>query len=349
MKILIVKTSSLGDIVQSFPVLDYLRKKFPEAQIDWLVDASCAELLRANKQVSRVITFDKKNWRKEVFKQFFELKKQLKQTRYDLLFDLQGNIKSGFLTMMARAKVKVGFGFKTVREWPNVFFTTARINPPKGKNIREDYLGVVQGYFKDEKPHIFHPELLHLEPLQQQKLHELFNEGQKPTLVCPFSRWSNKCLSEKDLVSVLQELDAGPYWIIWGSQKERESALKISQHLPKSVVLERLSLAVLQHVMARSKLVISMDSLALHLCATTSTPVLSFFGPSLAAKFAPQGQNSCSIQGKCPYEVRFEKTCPKLRSCGTGSCLKSITITESELGAIMAKVTNLQTHVCGKF
>jgi heptosyltransferase I len=326
MKILIVKTSSLGDIIQCFPALDYLRRKFPDAQIDWVVESHLVELVKANPQVNSVLAIDSKQWRKrpvQLRKEFFQSVGQLRKVRYELLFDLQGNMKSSLLVLLARAKKKIGFGFKTVHEWPNAFFTSYRINPPKEKNIREDYLGVVKGFFNDSSEHQIHPVTLKLEPLQQQKLTALFAHVQKkPTLVCPSSAWPNKCLSEEMLIALLKKIGRGPYWFIWGSQKERESALKLSSSFQDSIVLERLSLPLLQHVMAHCQLVVAMDSLPLHLCGTTATPTLSFFGPSSAHKFVPLGSHHCAIQGACPYGEHFEKTCPKLRTCPTGLCLK---------------------------
>jgi heptosyltransferase-1 len=328
MKILIIKTSSLGDIIQSFPALDYLRRKFPEAEIDWVVENPFLELVRANPQVSQVIPIETKKWRKNFFyhenrHQLFRFGKELRKKRYDLLFDLQGNLKSSAIVFFAHAKKKIGFGLNTVHEWPNVFFTSKRVNPPRGKNIREDYLGVVKGYFKDISAHEIYPITLKLEPLQEQKLASLFaNVQNKPTLVCPSSAWPNKCLSEEMLIQLLKKIRRNPYWFIWGNQKEREGALKLSACFSDSMVLERLSLPLLQHVMARCQLVVAMDSLPLHLCGTTHTPSLSFFGPSSAEKFAPLGHHHLALQGNCPYGEKFEKTCPKLRTCPTGLCLK---------------------------
>jgi heptosyltransferase I len=328
MKIIIVKTSSLGDIIQTFPLLDYLREKFPEGEISWVVEGAFAELVRANPQVDHVLTIESKKWRKHPFSkesrsQWMAFRKNLRKTHYDLLFDLQGNLKSSAIVFCARAKEKIGFGWKTVQELPNIFFTSFRVNPPKGKNIREDYLAIGQRYFKDSVPYAFHPAPLKLEPLQEQKLIALFADVKdKPTLVCPSSAWPNKCLSEEMLTKILLQLDRPPYWFIWGNPREREVCLHLSSHFPNSQVLERLSLPLLQHVMAKCQLVVAMDSLPLHLCSTTQTPSLSFFGPSSAAKYAPPGSKNFAFQGKCPYGERFEKTCPKLRTCPTGLCLK---------------------------
>lgn len=327
MKILIVKTSSLGDMIHSFGALDYLRNRFPKAQIDWVAEKPFAELVKAHPQIDQVVVFESKKWGKSLFsqetrQQIKSFRKKLRESRYDLLFDLQGNLKSGLIVALARARKKIGFGWKTVAEWPNALFTNRKINPVKGKNIREDYLAIVQGYFHDCAPYTFKPLSLKLDPLQQQKLATLFPCDRSPTLVCPSATWQNKCLSEETLIKMLTDLNHTLYWFIWGNPREREVALRLSSHFPGSAVLERLSLPLLQHVMARCRLVVAMDSLPLHLCGTTTTPSIGFFGPSSALKYSPLGENHCAIQGSCPYGIRFERRCPQLRTCATGSCLK---------------------------
>jgi heptosyltransferase I len=328
MKVLIVKTSSLGDIIQTFPVLEYLRHRFTNVTIDWVVEQGFAGLVEAHPLVDRVLSIQSKKWRcaplsLENFGQIRSFLKTLRSTHYDVLFDFQGNVKSGCVVISAHARAKVGFGWKTVPEWPAALCTRYKINPPAGGNIRADYLAVVQGYFQDTAPYRAGPISLKLDSLQQQKLADLFaSNAPPPTLVCPAAAWANKCLSEEDLVNVLHRLNHVPYWFIWGSQREREMAMRLATHFPGSAVLEKLSLPLLQHIMKRSRLVVAMDSLPLHLCGTTNTPTLSFFGPSSAKKYKPLGPHHTVVQGICPYGVHFEKRCPRLRTCETGACMK---------------------------
>ncbi|MCH9625474.1 MAG: Lipopolysaccharide heptosyltransferase 1 [Chlamydiales bacterium] len=346
MKILIVKTSSLGDLIHTFPVIDYLYRRFEGVQIDWVVEGAFAELIRAHPLVTRVLTIESKKWRKNPFKYRGELRsfsKKLREVKYDCLFDLQGNLKSSGVVVQARAKQKVGFGWKTVPEWPNVLFTKKRFNSLSGSNIRDDYLSIVKNYFKDDL--LFEPRSwsLKLNSIEQQKLAALFDKNQSPTLVCPSSAWSNKCLTKQSLIEVLHSLNRAPYWFTWGSPQEREIAVYLSSHFQNSAVLERLSIPLLQHVMAKSSLVISMDSLPLHLCGTTDTPSLSFFGPSSAQKYKPMGDQHVAIQGECPYAELFEKRCSKLRTCSTGSCLRGRSGFAED-----KKLSQFKLHTCEK-
>jgi heptosyltransferase-1 len=80
--------------------------------------------------------------------------------------------------------------------------------------------------------------------------------------------------------------------------------------------------------MSKMDLVVSVDSLALHLAGTTQTPTYSIFGSSLAKKYQPLGLIHESFQGACPYGKKFEKRCSILRTCSTGSCIKDLTFKE---------------------
>ena len=104
-KFLIVKTSSLGDIVHTYPVVSYLREKFPDAQIDWIVEKPFSKLVSAHPHIHRTIEVQTKKWRrslfsKETLQEFRAFKHKL--STYDLILDLQGNMKSGFYGCQAK-------------------------------------------------------------------------------------------------------------------------------------------------------------------------------------------------------------------------------------------------------
>jgi heptosyltransferase-1 len=88
LKVLIVKTSSLGDIIHTFPVLQFLHEKHPGVSVDWVVEAPFAELVRAHPLVNQVFPVDTKKWRKAVnLKLLVKFARDLRKTRYDVLFD----------------------------------------------------------------------------------------------------------------------------------------------------------------------------------------------------------------------------------------------------------------------
>ena len=337
MKILLVKTSSLGDIIHTFPTLQYLREKFPKAQIDWVVEKPYAELVQAHPDVTDVLRVDTKTWRKNLFKKgtwqdILNFRKTLREVKYDVVFDLQGNIKSGLLCTRAHAKIKVGFGKETVPEWPNLLFTDRHYNPPQGLNIREDYLHLAQSYFDDKAPYKHEGVLLKLSGRQQASLQVALQQpimlDEHKVLVCAGSAWRNKQMERSALVDFLKLLKSHlncSYLFAWGSAEEKLFAEDLQSHfLSSSSILEKLSLPALQNIMARCELVIAMDSLPLHLAGTTSTKTFSIFGASSADKYKPEGPQHIAYQGRCPYGRIFVKRCPVLRSCSTGACIRTL-------------------------
>lgn len=337
MKILIVKTSSLGDIVHAFPILPYIKGKFPSAQIDWVVEKPYADLVRAHPLVDLVIPIQTKKWRSRLFsletwKEIRAVRKELQLEHYDVVFDLQGNLKSGYFTGAARALKKVGFGLSTLPEWPNIFFTNLRFNPPAGLNIRDDYRFLVQSFFSDFSPIDEAGIRLTVSSEEEQKIRQILSSavlsGGKAILVCPGSNWANKQISLDCMAQFLKGINKecqGRFLFAWGSEEEKKTALALQEKFPKqSLVLDKLSLPGLQNLMSRVSLVIAMDSLPLHLAATTSTPTFSVFGASSADKYKPIGKRHMAFQGACPYGRTFQKRCPVLRTCPTGLCVKGI-------------------------
>jgi heptosyltransferase-1 len=327
--ILIVKTSSIGDIIQAFPTLSYLRKKFPAAQIDWAVEKSLEPLVKSHADVSRSIPVD---WSRKAL-----LFKKIREVKYDILFDLQGNCKSGLITLCARARVKVGFSYSSAREWPNALATNVRYPTVRSSNICLQYMSLAQNYFKDEAPAPFSPVWLSIQPQERAKIEAIAAGSGQKIMVCPGSKWANKRLPLETLLSFLEKVDrdlSPTFYLMWGSAQERSECEEIAKRLPHSLIVERLSLPSWQNLMGNMDLVIAVDSSALHLAALGGVPTFSFFGPTLPEVFKPAGEKHCAIRGSCPYNRVFEKQCPILRSCKTGACVRDLKAEEIYLAFI---------------
>jgi len=335
MKIAIVKTSALGDIIHAFPALSYLRLKFPAAQIDWVVEESFAELVSANPQVDNIICVNTRSMRKSIsaaWKGFSSARKRLRQDIYDVVFDFQGNIKSGLIVSQLRSPCKVGFGRKTVSEWPNCLFSGLRFNPPQFCNVREESLFLVQSYFGDKEQVVDSPVILNIDSDERIKIallkqHPVMRCVDK-VMVCPGSAWRNKQATTESLTGLLVKIHADRkcgFLFVWGSEEERRVVEALAKSFPEnSMVVEKLCLPTLQNLMRDVQLVVAMDSLPLHLAGTVGVATLGLFGPSSAQKYMPVGEQHSAFQGECPYERTFVKRCPVLRSCQTGACLRDV-------------------------
>jgi heptosyltransferase I len=325
---LIVKTSAIGDVIQTLPVLEYLRMKEPRARIGWVVEKSCADLLAAHPLVDDVYAMDSKRWRKflrqkntwDEIKDFFSL---LRKDRYDILFDLQGNCKSGLITLFARAREKVGYSWNTVSEKPNCLATSCRYPVSKGQNARERYLSLLQSHFGDRTPFLPRPVVLKLKPEEQVRL-ETFPAGR--IMVAFGFKWGNKQIPLPILQDFLDRIDQKlhiGFLFPYADEKERKIAqILADRYAGRAEAVGEMSLPFWQALMSKCQSVIAVDSAALHLCATTKTPSFSVFGASSAKAYAPSDQmQHVAVQGICPYKERFEKRCRLLRTCATGACM----------------------------
>lgn len=339
---LIVKTSSLGDIIHTFPAITYLKKNFPKISIDWVVEKSFADLVQAHPDVNSIFCIDTKKWRSSIFSkntlnEISLFKKEISKKKYDIVFDLQGNLKSSLVTWQAKSAIKAGYGPKTISEWPNLLFTNSKHDPAPEQNVREEILFVIRealgdDHYSDSTYSISPSEeniRLSILPNEEKDIENLLSKGTgNKILVCPGSNWSNKQISEHALCDFLHEVHSHllcHFIFIWGSEKERQQANFLHKIFKNdSVVAPKFRFPALQNLMDRVDLVIAMDSLALHLAGTTSTKTFSLFGPSSAHKFRPYGPQHHSLQGSCPYGRVFERQCPLLRTCSTGLCLKGL-------------------------
>ena len=338
MRVLIVKTSALGDVVQTFPVAEYLKTVQGVDQVGWVAEMSAAPLVRANPFVDSVVEIDTHAIR-EVFPHFETLKEVRRQRAlvreesWDLLFDLQGNIKSGCVTWFARAVAKVGYGLRSTSEWPNVFATNQRFDPPPGLPVRESYLTLVKNYFHDLRPFEASGIDLHLTEAQEKALsHERARwPATAPVwIIAGGSAWPNKMCRAETMAHVLRYIREtyGAYFIfVAGTGEElRTAGFLAGEFLQSSHVLFRPDLPVLQQMMGHAAAVLAVDSLILHLAGTTATPTFGLFGPSHAHRYAPPG--SGHFQGQCPRNVSFHHRCPHLRTCESGACLKEADVDE---------------------
>jgi len=333
MRFLIVKTSSIGDVIQSFPLIDLLKKEHPECQIDWVAERGCASLLEAHPDIHRVIIIDTKKWRKTPFSYRSEIAdviRELRKVCYDALFDVQGNTKSGGVNLFARAKAKVGYSWGSLPEKPNYLTTNTRVAVEPRGNVRTRYLQLVGNYLGAEPVRPKRAAVLQLTPKEEIHLERLKQQGAaRPRLmICFGSNWKNKQLTEETLVEFLrlvQEKLFCHYFFVYGNEEEKQVTDRLErQFSPYGQTAGGMSLPLWQRFMQEVEGVIAMDSAALHLSGTTETPSFSLFGPSSALVYKPLGDHHHAFQGACPYDVTFEKRCPKLRTCPTGSCLRDL-------------------------
>src|SRR3954451_5717301 len=125
-RILIIKPSAIGDVVHALPVLARIKKRWPDAQISWLVTPACSGLLEGHPLLDEVILFDRKRWggmwrSPRLFGEWRRFTRELRERRFGLVIDLQGLFRSGWLAWKTGAAVCVGFA--NAREFAPLFYS----------------------------------------------------------------------------------------------------------------------------------------------------------------------------------------------------------------------------------
>jgi len=186
----------------------------------------------------------------------------------------------------------------------------------------------VQSFFKEKLLQYSKEVLLKLSEQEKVVLDEWLKKIPSNTwMICPGSTWPNKRLTQEALEGFLDRIYVvhKPHFIfLSGSDAEFQEAKSYAALFPGALIADRLSIPLLQHLMTKMELVISVDSFALHLAGTTVIPTFSIFGSSLGHKYKPVGERHFAYQGACPYGQTFEKRCPVLRTCTTGACIRTL-------------------------
>ena len=274
-KILIIKPSALGDIVQALPVLTGLKRRWPEAEIDWVVNDSLRGLLDGHPCLRRTVLYPRRRW--NGLHRLPEIRRwahRLRDEQYDLTLDLQGLLRSGLMTWAAKAPRRLGL--QSAREGARGFYN--EIVPDEALSAAERYLTCLEYLGIPPQPLDF--QLTARAPLPPGL------ENFAPYIVLhPYSRWHTKLWPWRyyqDLVNSMPEhrfvvVGEGPWFPL---------------HAPDRLIDLRgsLDLPTLITVLDQACTVLSTDSGPAHIAAALGRPTLVLFGATDWRKTKPVGQ-----------------------------------------------------------
>jgi lipopolysaccharide heptosyltransferase I len=329
MRILIVKLSAIGDVVQSLPVLAALRAQFPEAHIGWVVGEAAAGLLESHPMLDEVIVFPRKGlgtlasnpsgW-PAFFSETAAFLRRLRAMDYDLAIDLQGLFKSGFITFFSRARAKVGFA--NGRELSSIFLNIRlpAYDPDEHAVLRylriASYLGA-----KIDKP-IFPAGV---GDKDRERLDALLRGvgAQDAPIMCmvPGAAWSSKRWTSQGFSEVAgycaDKLGLLP--VIAGSRGDRRLAGDIVSLARRRVIdlTGQTDLKMLAALFERSKVTVSTDTGPMHLAAAIGSPVVALFGPTAPWRTGPFGEQHQVLRHQTSCSPCFRRSCQDPR-CMTG-------------------------------
>ena len=304
-KILLVKLSSLGDVLHNLPIIWDLRKRLPNAQIDWIVEEAYMPLLAPLQTtenfrgIDRIIPVAFRRWRKSLlsistWREFFAMRKLLQATTYDVVIETQGLLKSALVCALAKKTddaIVAGLGSATeysgYEPLARTFYTQSVHIPVKCHAIDRSRQVMCSAFDwplinrADEPPRFYPTEFVkHLPALSIEDLKKATDGSVMPYIVCFHStaratkRWPNE--SWVDLGKALANQG---YQLIfpWGNVVERKVSELIASQIPGAVVPRAISIEEAYTLIANSALTIGVDTGLTHLAAVLNKPTVEIY------------------------------------------------------------------------
>ncbi|MEN7526480.1 lipopolysaccharide heptosyltransferase I [Cupriavidus sp. DL-D2] len=278
-RILLIKITSLGDMVHTLPLLHDLRRAYPEAKIDWAVDASCADIPRWAIGVDRVIApplrqFNKNGRKWKDLRGILSAVRELRRERYDVAIDVHGVMKSAIVARLARTPRRLGYAAEYLGESKAVFAYTQIYGPHGDANCRQKMRMVVANALGYEiEPHET-PELK--VPAPAAPLH---TDGVPRATLFHATSLDIKKWPQANWVEIGHVLARRGYRVElpWGSPKEQAEAQALAAAIPNAEVLPRMSITECAQRVDASSLVVGMDTGFVHLADALGKPTVMLF------------------------------------------------------------------------
>lgn len=292
--ILIIKMSSLGDIIHAMPALYALRRTYPEANITWAVHEAFSEVLPGKTWIDDIYIVDRKKIKN--LKYLFQVRKDLHKKKFDLVIDLQMIAKSGIISFLSGCKKRIGY--HDARECSGLFSRPISGIHKKG-HIIEQLLDVM-AYIGCDTHEIEFPIRNYAKeiPVVKERLSR-YGIHDKYVILVPGTRGEEKKWPIRywgDLAKKLAEKKV--FSVITGTSGEKYMAEKIKQISPSSFTVDFTGKTNLLELIALEKtaaLHISGDTGPLHIANAVRTPIIALFGPTLPERSGPYGNNSSDI------------------------------------------------------
>ena len=284
-RVCIVMMSAVGDAVHVLPVLTALKRHRPDARVSWILQPGPATLVRGHPDISEILLFERSNgWRA-----YNDLRRQLKERRFDLVLALQVYLKAGMITRMVRAPVKLGFDMARARDL-NWVFTNAQVQPHAMQHVQEQYFEFLDAIGIPHGAPVWNLGPWPHELGQQRERLKVFDRPIVPIVVAT-SKAQKDWLPER-WAAVCEALygDFGVQPVLVGGRSDRELAAErviISQAKVPVVSALGSGLRGLVQLLDGAALVLSPDTGPLHIAVALDRPVVSLIGYSNPKRVGP--------------------------------------------------------------
>jgi heptosyltransferase-1 len=341
-RILIIKPSAIGDVVHALPILALLRKRWPGARISWLVTPACAGLLDNHPMLNEVIRFDRRGfgaaWRNPlVLWRLFRFGAQLRKKRFDLVIDLQGLFRSGWLASRTRAPVRIGFA--NAREFAPMFYTHRVPIDSVEQHAIDRYLKIAGALGCETSPVEFP---FAVGEADRAQVAQWLPAGNRYAVLLPGTNWATKRWPVERFAAVVAPLRErmGLKVVVAGAGEDAALAARIPSDLN---LVGKTNLAQLVALLERAALVIANDSGPMHIAAALGRPLVALYGPTNPVRTGPYQREESVLRLDIPCSPCYS------RSCSHQSCLRWLgvdaVVGEAERRMDFFEITNHETRI----
>ncbi|CDG96062.1 ADP-heptose; LPS heptosyl transferase I [Xenorhabdus bovienii str. puntauvense] len=282
MRVLLVKTSSMGDVLHTLPALTDAKQHFPDIQFDWVVEEGFAQIPTWHSAVENVIPVAIRRWRKNWFRKDIReerarFRETLRQSQYDAIIDAQGLLKSAFLVTRLAHGSKHGYGSKSIREPLASFFYDHRHTISKQQHAVERIRALFADSLGYQKPteqgdYAIARHFLNSQIKSQSDYLVFLHATTRDEKHWPENHW-------RQLIAEIQPTGMR-IRLPWGAEHEHQRALRLAEGFAHVDVLPKLTLAEVAQVLAGAKAVVSVDTGLSHLTAALDRTNITLFGPT---------------------------------------------------------------------
>ncbi len=357
MNILIVKTSSIGDVTHALPALLAIRGHYPKAHIAWVVEEAAADIILGHAALDRVLISPRKTWIRDlragrVWKTvvgFRAFVKALRDTHYDLLIDLQGLLRSSLWVVLAKADRKVGFDRGMEHGENSYLFLNERV-PAIDWNRHAldrwlfllDHIGIPHQSVEYDFP---------IKKDNEAEAEDLLRERGVTDRDCliaihPMTRWPTKLWENARFGQVADRLiGVGVRVLFTGSMEDRGAIDEICRHMTHQPIRldGETSLKTLAAIYKRVNTLLTTDNGAMHIAAAIGTPVVALFGPTAPWRTGPYGTQHTVLRSDVSCSPCFKKRC-LTQDYEERACLGRISV-EEVVNSVLQKVNLPAVHM----
>lgn len=277
MNVLIVRTSSMGDLIHTWPAISELKAHYPNFRISWLAEEAFADIARLHPAVDRVIALNGRRWRKRwwlpsTWREIRALRKELRDTRWELVVDSQGLLKSALPARWAKAPL-TGYDWGSARESLASCFYDKRHKVDWSLSAIERnrlLFARVFGYQPQGEPRFGVPAGERPAWVLSGRYAVLLHATSKASKEWPEGHWvelGKRLSMQHDLVMVLP----------WGNERERERAERLAARMPAAVVAPKMGLIEAAGLLGHANAVVGVDTGLTHLANALNVPLAAIY------------------------------------------------------------------------